>query len=90
VTICVGRLAELDTNSRGSSEMARNWRGPCPAVDCSGLVMIMIRNTADDTDGKSTLQSISGRTAPHFSRFMISMEESYMFYNIHCTHTNQA
>jgi hypothetical protein len=22
--------------------MARNWRGLCPAVDCSGLMMIMV------------------------------------------------
>jgi hypothetical protein len=29
---------ELDASSRRSSEMARNWRDLCPAVDCSGLV----------------------------------------------------
>jgi hypothetical protein len=33
---------ELDASSRGSSEMARDWRGQCPAVDYSGLMMMMI------------------------------------------------
>jgi hypothetical protein len=33
---------ELEASSRRSSEMARNWRGICPAVDCSGLVMMMM------------------------------------------------
>jgi hypothetical protein len=41
VTICAGRL-EMDASSRRSSEMARNWRGLCPAVDCNGLMMMMM------------------------------------------------
>jgi hypothetical protein len=41
VTICAGQL-ELDASSRGSSEMARNWIGLCPAVDYRGLMMMMI------------------------------------------------
>jgi hypothetical protein len=32
------------TSSQRSSEMARNWRGLCPAVDCSGF-------GDDDDDG---------------------------------------
>jgi hypothetical protein len=46
-----------------SSDSARNWRGLCPAVDCSRLMMMMMRNTADVTGGKPIavlLQSISG------------------------------
>jgi hypothetical protein len=38
VTICAGRLR----GSRRSSEMARTWRGLCPAVDCSGRMMMMM------------------------------------------------
>jgi hypothetical protein len=33
---------ELDTSSRRSSEMAGYWRGLCPAVDCSRLMMMMM------------------------------------------------
>jgi hypothetical protein len=33
---------ELDASSRRSSEMMRNWRGLCPAVDCSGLMMMLM------------------------------------------------
>jgi hypothetical protein len=33
---------ELDASSRRSSEMVSNWRGLCPAVDCSGLMMMMM------------------------------------------------
>jgi hypothetical protein len=33
---------ELDAFSRRSSEMARDWRGLCPAVDCSRLMMMML------------------------------------------------
>jgi hypothetical protein len=32
---------ELDASSRRSSEMASNWRRLCPAVGCSGLMMMM-------------------------------------------------
>jgi hypothetical protein len=32
---------ELDPSSQRSNEMARSWRGLCPAVDCSGLMMMM-------------------------------------------------
>jgi hypothetical protein len=34
-------MEELDASSRRSSEMARNWRGLCPSVDCRGLMMMM-------------------------------------------------
>jgi hypothetical protein len=30
---------ELDASSRRSSEMARDWRGLCPAVDCGRLII---------------------------------------------------
>jgi hypothetical protein len=30
------------SSSQRSSEMARNWRGLCPAVHCSGLMMMMM------------------------------------------------
>jgi hypothetical protein len=36
-----GCWQEMDASSRGSSEMARNWRDLCPAVDCSGRMMMM-------------------------------------------------
>jgi hypothetical protein len=26
-----------------ASEMARTWRGPCPVVDCDGLMMMMMK-----------------------------------------------
>jgi hypothetical protein len=26
--------------------MARNWRGLCPAVDCSGLMMMMMKSVS--------------------------------------------
>jgi hypothetical protein len=33
---------ELDASSRGSSEMAGYWKGLCPALDCDGLMMMMM------------------------------------------------
>jgi hypothetical protein len=30
----------MDASSRRPSEMARSWRGLCPAVDCSGMMMM--------------------------------------------------
>jgi hypothetical protein len=33
---------ELETSSRRSSAMARYWRGLCPAVGCSRLMMMMM------------------------------------------------
>jgi hypothetical protein len=33
---------ELDPSIRRSSEMARDWRGLWPAVDCSRLMMMMM------------------------------------------------
>jgi hypothetical protein len=32
----------MDASSRGSSKIARNWRGLCPAVNCTGLMMMMM------------------------------------------------
>jgi hypothetical protein len=32
---------ELDASSRKSSEMARDWRALCPAVDCGRLMMMI-------------------------------------------------
>jgi hypothetical protein len=32
---------ELDASSRRSNKMAKNWRDLCPAVECSGLMMMM-------------------------------------------------
>jgi hypothetical protein len=37
---------ELDASSRRSSEVARHWRGLCPAVDCSRLMMMMMMTHA--------------------------------------------
>jgi hypothetical protein len=42
-------LQELDASSR-SSEVARSWRGLCPAVDCSGLMMMMIEELTYEND----------------------------------------
>jgi hypothetical protein len=39
VTIYAGRLTGAGC-SRRSSEMARSWRGLCPAVDCDRLMMM--------------------------------------------------
>jgi hypothetical protein len=33
---------ELDASSRRSSEMVKSWRGLCPAMDCSGLMMMKL------------------------------------------------
>jgi hypothetical protein len=37
---------ELDASGRRASEIARNWRGFCPAVDCTGLMMMMTKQAA--------------------------------------------
>jgi hypothetical protein len=32
----------IDLFRRKSSEMARHWRGLCPAVDCNRMMMMMV------------------------------------------------
>jgi hypothetical protein len=32
----------MGESSRGSTEIANNWRGLCPAVNCGKLMMMMI------------------------------------------------
>jgi hypothetical protein len=43
-----------DASSRRSSEMARHWRGICPAVDCSRLMMTRLTWDAQRSDGGLT------------------------------------
>jgi hypothetical protein len=40
--ICESRVGELDASTRRSSEMARDWKGLCPTVDCGRLMIMMI------------------------------------------------
>jgi hypothetical protein len=66
VTICAGpqetaEWQELDASSRRSSEMAKSRRGVCPAVDCSALMMIIMKSII------ATVHSVVGPKMLSFS-----------------------
>jgi hypothetical protein len=42
------------------SEIARRWRGLCPAVDCSGLIMMMMKGLKELASGMDCIQTARG------------------------------
>jgi hypothetical protein len=43
----------MDASSRKSRKMARSWIGLCPAVDCNGLIIMMLMCQVEVTGQKS-------------------------------------
>jgi hypothetical protein len=67
---------ELDASSRRTSEMARDWRGLCPAVDCSRLMMMIMMMNAVAVFSK--LSSVSAYNT--LIALTTSMEERERWY----------
>jgi hypothetical protein len=59
--------------SRRSSEMASNWRGLCPAVDCSGLMIMMMMMATNMTLFECFVAQFSDQSIKLFSLLILAI-----------------